>query len=171
MEMMAEKSCLSKRQPAAQARRKSFLVIAFVIAVLFPTILANSININVHTSQPTSAPFVAAAASAAAAAALGLDNLGGLNINNKIQTVIAPSNNIPAPAITPAPQVTVTKTIGSKLEHKHTNKKISVTDQLHKFDLYVDPICEQLNKLTEKQLNKIYAQLRQYSHLVSKSQV
>ena len=51
--------------------------------------------------------------------------------------------------------------------HKHSNKKINVSDRLHKFDLFVDPICEQINKLTEKQINKVHLQLKQFSQLVS----
>lgn len=53
--------------------------------------------------------------------------------------------------------------------HKHPNGilKINVTDKLHKFDLFIDPICEQLVKLTEKQLNKVSSQLKQFSAHVS----
>lgn len=113
-------------------------------------------NNNNNQVGPTSSPFVAAAATAAAAAALG----GALDGNNlAIKTTaspLAPSKiNPPAGAAT------------TSAPHKHGNKKISSTDKLHKFDLFVDPVCEQIVKLTDKQLKKVYVQLKQFSHLVS----
>lgn len=57
-------------------------------------------------------------------------------------------------------------TLGSST-HKHSHKIISVSDKLHKFDLYIDPVCEQINKLTDKQMSKVFAQLKQFSQLVS----
>lgn len=52
--------------------------------------------------------------------------------------------------------------------HKHSGKKINVTDTLHKFDLFMDPVCEQLAKLTDKQTTKLLSQLKQINSLVSK---
>lgn len=51
--------------------------------------------------------------------------------------------------------------------HKHMNRRINITDRLHKFDLYIDPVCEQIINLTDKQLNKVFLQLREFSAQVS----
>lgn len=72
-----------------------------------------------------------------------------------------------------APQLisSTSTTVIHKL-HKHNgNKKVNIIDKLHKFDLFIDPVCERLSKLSEKQLNRVYLQLKQFSLHVSYLQV
>lgn len=152
--------------------------------------IRNDLN-NLHFPQPTSSPFVQAAASAAAAAALG--GLDPLNLGRSVARASPPSAPISADKAihhsgTPSLQssspsgslvvkiatldsTTAAPVLSSASLHKlqkHLNKKPSDgIDKLHKFDLFVDPVCEQITKLTEKQLNKVFAQLKQFSQLVS----
>lgn len=41
------------------------------------------------------------------------------------------------------------------------------SERLHKFDLFVDPVCEQVHRLSDGQLNKFYSQLNAFSQNVS----
>lgn len=53
--------------------------------------------------------------------------------------------------------------------HKHINKGShnGTSDKLHKFDLFIDPVCEQLPHLTDKQMDRVFSQLSQLSKHVS----
>jgi len=57
--------------------------------------------------------------------------------------------------------------VAHKVVHRHSNKRINISDRLHKFDLFIDPVCEQIAKLSEKQLSKISLQLKHFSSIVS----
>lgn len=74
---------------------------------------------------------------------------------------------------TTLPPSTITSVDGNAVSttqpHKHSSYVISQSDKLHKFDLFIDPICEQIDKLTEKQLDKVHAQMKQFSQIVSLS--
>lgn len=56
----------------------------------------------------------------------------------------------------------------SKKYHKHfATRKVNVTEKLLKFNMYLDPICQQIDTLTQKQLNRVGLQLKQFSLHVS----
>lgn len=167
----------------------SCLITTILLVHAIDNVQAQPYGLVDHKQAPTSSPLV----TAAAAAALGGLDLTGSSI--KIQTTInVPSKQVSTTSI-PRLQVQVIKSnqqistsgkttgsIGSSssstasrqeliasssMEHKHSSKKIALDDKLHKFDLYIDPVCEQINKLTDKQINRVYAQLKQFSQLVS----
>lgn len=50
--------------------------------------------------------------------------------------------------------------------HNHVDTT-KTTDKLHKFDLFIDPVCEQVEELTAGQLNHFYNQLNLFSQNVS----
>lgn len=53
-----------------------------------------------------------------------------------------------------------------KIQKHPDNKTIIVVDPLHKFDLFIDPICEQLGKLKDRQVEKSLSQLKHFSSQV-----
>jgi len=168
--MASQRKWLSRQLASAPWAHKVNLLI--VIGLIGSLVQASSINVNFQYVQPTSPQRLTAV--------LGLDNGGtsssptpsSSSNHAKTQATTSSTNSKPT-TTTSAPTTTTTASAASKVtttpkkEHKHSNKKINVADHLHKFDLYIDPICEQVNKLTEKQLIKIYSQLRLFSHLVS----
>lgn len=168
---------------------KSILICLFAIAHFIPSVKSSnaaasavssanaSVTNNVHlklatgTSTAHIAPIAQAAASAAAAAALGLDQtkpskvevIHNQNTSSKQNLVSAVRNSVISVTIRP----TQTTLLPTASEHRHSIKKIGKSDKLHKFDLFIDPVCEQIARLTDKQVVKVFAQLRQFAHLVS----
>lgn len=82
-------------------------------------------------------------------------------------TLTAQSTTKP-PAVLVKPVASTSGPLTISIVHKHSGKVINVSDTLHKLDLFIDPVCDQINKLTNKQLSKVHVQLRQFSQMVSK---
>lgn len=160
-----------------------------VVTNIVGNVQASSNNNNHIQLVPASSPSVSAAVSAAAATALGTNgnnqntlssNSNSHNSGHSVHNTITTGVKQLEVKTTTGPQLikttlvishhsstTTTPIVSLHKLHKHSNKKINITDKLHKFDLYIDPVCEQLNKLTEKQLNKVQVQLKHFSQLVS----
>lgn len=114
-------------------------------------------------STPTSSPFTTAAAEAAVAAAFGnLAESSGRSGDGPKAHIAAPNGTQLVKIISVAGQPGQVHKI-----HRHSNRRINITDKLHKFDLFIDPVCEQIVKLSEKQLSRVYAQFKQFSAHVS----
>lgn len=121
-------------------------------------------------------PFAAAAAEAAANAALESTLLKDHGTNKLMVSAAHPTlapttttTTTPAPVIIVIQEqpVTVSAPMTTHKPHKHGARRISVTDKLHKFDLFIDPVCEQLAKLTEKQLKRVHTQMKKFCAHVS----
>lgn len=89
-----------------------------------------------------------------------------------------PVKNSTSPALTtnssvaPAPAVITSTPVPKLIQkrfHKHHGKKVNVTEKLHKFNMYLEPICQQVETITEKQLNRVSIQFKQFSLHVSKN--
>lgn len=154
---------------------------------------ANASLANSARPLVTSSPLATAAASAAAAAALGSlansDQKSAVSSSSSASSSAAASlssgshnataktegKQVAASTAPPVISSITTRVVAPPTlsppptlkPHKHSSRHINVTDKLHKFDLFIDPVCEQIAKLTEKQLNKVYQQLKQFSISVS----
>lgn len=147
---------------------------------------ASAKQAEVVASSPIAAAVEAAAAAAlgsisgssASAVALGDDNgpkLGSsvsVSTSAETQTTGAPATKVVSVIAQTQTTSAAPQQVGALMVHKlhkhiNGNKKISAVDKLHKFDLFIDPVCERLAKLNEKQLNKVYLQLKQFSLHVS----
>lgn len=123
------------------------LLLPLVSQIVYDKSLILEVN-----SLPTSTASIAAAA-------LGLKE----HLEDGGQVAVSSSSS-PTITITTTGDSGTTTTVPP---HKHSSYVISQSDKLHKFDLFIDPVCEQIDKLTEKQLNKVHAQMKQFSQIVS----
>lgn len=134
---------------ARSATQKSQILIGGLIFLIAASQLTLSSAGEPSNNQPstTTSPL------AAAAAALGGSLVGPAALS-------AIESSWPASSASVAGETQL-------VAHKHSAKRISVEDKLHKFDLYIDPICEQIAKLSEKQLNRVNVQMKLFSAKVS----
>lgn len=124
------------------------------------SIVPASINLESSSSSTTAAP--------ASSKIVVVESSSSSKTTTTSTTTPAPSSTTPASGEKLVVTVhTIDESANASSSHKHSGKQISANDALHKFDLFMDPVCEQLAKLTDKQLSRLGAQLKQVNVLVS----
>lgn len=87
------------------------------------------------------------------------------NVTNSISSISLSDDPTSVVSVTSSESEQKRRVMDSGL---YLGKRLLLTDRLYKLNVYLDPICEQIDTLTSKQLTRVALQIRQFINHVSR---